>query len=56
VVLTFKGSIQEFYYSGDRGGTVSRSKCRLRAAGTSALLYWGANLEQGPTCTRTGDI
>jgi hypothetical protein len=28
--------------------------CRLRVAATAPLLYWGANLEQGATCTRTG--
>jgi hypothetical protein len=28
---------------------------RLRVAGTMPLLYSGANLEQGSTCTRTGD-
>src|ERR1700686_5050025 len=44
-----------FIYPGGRGGAVSRGKCRLRVAGTSPLLYWGANLEQGATCTRTGD-
>src|ERR1700730_17297901 len=53
-ISSFKGFIPKFYCSGDRGGTVSRSKFRLRVARTSTLLYWGANLEQGATCTRTG--
>src|SRR3984957_7425068 len=51
---TFKVFIPRFYYSGNRGGAVSRSMCRLRVDATAPLLYWGANLEQGATCTRTG--
>src|SRR6202162_2761963 len=52
---TFKVLSQGFITREIGGGTVSRSMCRLRVAATAPLLYWGANLEQGATCTRTGD-